>query len=341
MKFSKWTRKYIPSILLAVFMVNVVFVFVLSKHWNHFMPQVIRIIYTLNLERSPLKGEEWRVVGNILNQDNSVVPTSHQLLSEKNQLANQSGNGIPLKFHNSMSQNLTDFLAQVEYFKMSREDKELYMKTIKTCFKFLRQHKIEFFAHAGTLMGSYMHHGFIPWDDDMDIWMSFDMKRVLMKLFNHTKPDFPLVLHTGNPSRWKIYLKNGSHKTQYQAWKWPFIDVSFWYHSGDAIIDDPREKWRYRIKDVYPIIERPFEGERIPVPRHGYKYIAFGVDNCCTGSYDHRNEIGVPERSKCIPCSLLTHLYPFVTRKAFNSTHNKEILTMGSNVLHTSLELII
>ena len=45
------------------------------------------------------------------------------------------------------------------------------LKVLLKIDKFCKTHGIEYFLDAGTALGAVRHHGFIPWDDDIDIGM--------------------------------------------------------------------------------------------------------------------------------------------------------------------------
>ena len=44
---------------------------------------------------------------------------------------------------------------------------EIFTKFDEIC----REHNLKYFMMYGTLLGAVRHKGFIPWDDDIDVWM--------------------------------------------------------------------------------------------------------------------------------------------------------------------------
>ena len=48
------------------------------------------------------------------------------------------------------------------------------LETMKYIDKLCREHGIVYYIMGGTALGAVRHGGFIPWDDDLDIFMTPD-----------------------------------------------------------------------------------------------------------------------------------------------------------------------
>lgn len=58
---------------------------------------------------------------------------------------------------------------------------------------YCKKHNIRWFMAYGTLLGAVRHQGYIPWDDDCDIWMLRDDFNRLINLLNNEK-DCPISI---------------------------------------------------------------------------------------------------------------------------------------------------
>ena len=57
---------------------------------------------------------------------------------------------------------------------MDNRYKKVLLETMKAFIDFCSQNKLEYVAAYGTALGAVRHKGLIPWDDDIDVFMTRD-----------------------------------------------------------------------------------------------------------------------------------------------------------------------
>lgn len=72
-----------------------------------------------------------------------------------------------------------------------KEIQEEELICLKKTTEVLDKYNLKYYLWAGTLLGAVRHHGFIPWDDDVDLLMSRPDYDKLLKLILAGKIDIP------------------------------------------------------------------------------------------------------------------------------------------------------
>lgn len=96
------------------------------------------------------------------------------------------------------------------------EYQEKLLKTFKVFDQFCKDNGLTYFAAYGTCLGAVRHHGFIPWDDDMDVFMMRTDYERLLTLREQLK----------DSTYWVSDLPDGNHPFPFA--KFYSTDCSVW-----------------------------------------------------------------------------------------------------------------
>ena len=104
-----------------------------------------------------------------------------------------------------------------------------------------RKNDIHYSLYAGSLLGAVRHHGYIPWDDDLDICMSRDYyERFIIAWNKEEHPGYILQNKDNTPSFTQSFTKIRKDHTTFLQFDWE----KGRYHTGIFV-------------DVFPIDRMP------------------------------------------------------------------------------------
>jgi len=215
--------------------------------------------------------------------------------------------------------------------------------TLATVLNELSRLNVTYFMNGGTLLGSYRHHGRIPWDDDVDLILNSSDKQLIWRLMTALKPDYGLFLRR---YVWKVYPRRHGRTVPLKPFRWPLVDL-FFFVVNETHLWNEMPWWQHECwprSTVFPLRPRPFGGFHIPAPCDVESALAVLYDTnvCVSCSKSHAYDLSMPWRPVTVPCFTLAHRHPMVVRRstASNAGRHREVaesLMLGNRTLYTTI----
>lgn len=138
------------------------------------------------------------------------------------------------------------------------EHKSVELGILSDFAHFCDEHSLSYFLAYGTLIGAVRHKGFIPWDDDVDVYMPRpDYERFLELFAGEAKPSRLEVIHPFHPLSRHAFTKiidtrTIKLETGYSYPNGPLgVDIDVFVVDGQPDGDAEFERWFKKLYRLY------------------------------------------------------------------------------------------
>lgn len=158
------------------------------------------------------------------------------------------------------------------------------LSLLKTVDSLCREKDIRYFLAYGTLLGCIRHHGFIPWDDDVDLFM---FRQDYDRFVNLSQEDIPEDIHIRTFHNTDENDKNISFQTKVES-----MNKKILRKVGDQIVEQPI--WI----DVFPVDGMPKSviGQKIHYVFIQFRHSLFRIARSTKNKYLKEKQRGFIEK---------------------------------------------
>ncbi len=138
------------------------------------------------------------------------------------------------------------------------EEKKIEFEILSYVAKFCEENQLRYFLAYGTLLGAVRHKGFIPWDDDIDLYMPREDYNKFIALFNEkrdtqtyeavapndkkAKHSFLKIIDTRTVKDERVFnYKNGTLG----------VDIDIFPLDGTPTDEQTFRKWHRKLEKIY------------------------------------------------------------------------------------------
>ncbi|MBM7869840.1 lipopolysaccharide cholinephosphotransferase [Clostridium pascui] len=87
-----------------------------------------------------------------------------------------------------------------------KDIQDVILSIVKDIDSFCRKNDITYYLMGGSALGAMRHKGFIPWDDDLDIFMTVENYEKFLCLFQREGNKDKYFLQRENTSEWPLFM---------------------------------------------------------------------------------------------------------------------------------------